>query len=152
MVAEMKKFFISVFSMLALLLTQSPTGLVVFGETDVAQGTKYNLAYSAIPFASSVDSPNYSIETLNDGQVNTSFLPSWCCGLQNPANGDVYAGLEWKHAVKISRVKLYTVQGYALKDYDIQVWANNQWLTIATVKGNQTLWSTNLTGCMKRKK
>ena len=132
----MNKKYISVLCIIALILQMIT---IAHGASDSAKDDEFNLAYKATSFASSVENSGtaYSIGTLNDGNNNTTFEPSWSNHYsQNPDRGEVYAGLEWSAKVRISRVKLYTVQGYELKNYDIQLWIDGKWVTAASVKEN----------------
>ena len=98
-----------------------------------------NLAKRAQAQASGVDDTNeaYSIETLNDGNADNGFVPSW----SSPLNADftqrnVWAGLKWNEKRDINVVKLYMVGGYELKDYDIQVSQNGELVTVLSVRDN----------------
>lgn len=127
----MRKKAVSILCVLTVIF-QLLTGMTVHGAE------AENLALSATPSASSCDAGNkiYSIETLNDGITGNAFDPSWSSSNQDPKSGGVWATLTWSNPVTFNHVKLYTVRGYELKDYDIQIDENGTWKTVLSVKDN----------------
>jgi subtilisin family serine protease len=90
--------------------------------------------------------PGYSPARVNDGDRNTAVggATSWANDWGAPM--PQWVELTWTTPVTMSRVELFTTSGYALRDYDIQVWNGSGWVNVAQVNGNTSLQRTHTFG------
>ncbi|WP_181438811.1 hypothetical protein [Paenibacillus sambharensis] len=99
-------------------------------------------ANHAIGAAVSADStfPGYSVARINDGDRNTALGQSysWANNQGAPLPQHVY--MNFGANKTISKVDLYTSQGYVMANYDIQYWNGSSWVTVATVTGNTSTY------------
>ncbi|MEV7232398.1 discoidin domain-containing protein [Polymorphospora sp. NPDC051019] len=123
---------------------QYSTGLVDFGVCSVGGdgGTGHdNLARSGTVSASSTFS-GYSVNRINDGSTNTTLggLHSWAnAGGTYPPLTPEWVQVDFGVNKAVSRVVVYTSQGYPIRDFDIQVWNGITFITVAQVTGNTQL-------------
>jgi hypothetical protein len=83
--------------------------------------------------------PGYSAAKAVDGNRSTALggATSWSNSRSGTAgNLPNWFDLTWDSARIINRVDLYTTLGYELRDYDIQVWQDDAFVTVASVRGN----------------
>ncbi len=103
-----------------------------------------NYALSAsITASSTFPGYGYSASNTKDGRTNTDQYGNESWSNSYPSRGGTlpqYVTLDFGTAKNFSTVQLYTSNGYALQDYQIQVSDNNIfWTTVATVTGNSLL-------------
>ncbi len=115
----------------------------------VTTAAPVNIAPSALAVASSTFCSGtgtihcYSPARINDGNRSTTLggFTSWS------NNGGVampqWVELQWGQVHTVSRVDLYTSDGYPIRDYDIQSWNGTSWVTINVVRGNTALFRTH---------
>jgi hypothetical protein len=111
----------------------------------IVNAAPVNRALEALPVASSTYCSGagtvhcYSPDRVNDGSRSTTLggFTSWSndVGVSMPQ----WLELQWGQLLTISRVDLYTTDGYALKDYDIQYWNGTGWVTAASIRNNTAL-------------
>lgn len=98
-----------------------------------------NLACSAVASAYTTY-PGYSAARVNDCVPDTRLggAYSWTTAGSSASNGILpqWVQLDFGIVQSFSKVVVYTTQGYPIKDYDIQVWNNTTWVTVAAVRGN----------------
>lgn len=101
-------------------------------------GTGTNLARNA---SITVDStfPGYSASRINDGDRNTSLGESYSWANNRNTPLPQYVVVDMQTAQTINRIDLYTSQGYALADYDLQYWNGSTWVNLVQITGNQEL-------------
>ena len=84
----------------------------------------------------------YHSYRINDGSRNTtvggyySWANDWGGGISLPQ----WVQLDFGGTIWFNRVDLYTSQGYAIRDYDIQYWNGSGWYNAATVNGNTSTY------------
>ncbi len=97
-----------------------------------------NLAPHAKASASSTY-PGYSAKRANDGSTNRTVGGAHSWTNYHSAGGSLpeWLKLDFRKAINFSQVRLYTSNGYPIKDYKIQ-YSNNgvSWSTASTVTGN----------------
>jgi hypothetical protein len=115
----------------------------------VTTAAPVNLAPSGLAVASSTFCSGagtihcYSPDRINDGDRSTALggFTSWS------NNGGVampqWVELQWGQIHTVSRVDLYTSDGYPISDYDIQTWNGTTWVTVSMVRGNSALFRTH---------
>ncbi|GGH46526.1 hypothetical protein GCM10008014_09240 [Paenibacillus silvae] len=110
--------------------------LVKNPSTNPGIGT--NLARNA---SITVDStfPGYSASRINDGDRNTSLGESYSWANNRNTPLPQYVVVDMQTAQTINRIDLYTSQGYALADYDLQYWNGSTWVNLVQITGNQEL-------------
>lgn len=105
-----------------------------------------NLALKATATAQSTFS-GYSPSHVNDGSKNTKVggKDSWSNGHKYTPDGRLpqWLQLDFKQVKTLSKVVLYTSLGYEIKDYDIQVWSNNAWVTVIRQRNNTHVFRTH---------
>ncbi|TXH72719.1 MAG: hypothetical protein E6Q88_05980 [Lysobacteraceae bacterium] len=111
-------------------------------QISVDNGAPLNLALEALALASSTycSTPGtehcYDADRANDGDNSTALggFTSWAngYGVAMPQ----WLELQWGRLVTVSRVDLYTSQGYPIADYDIEYWNGTDWIKAASIRGN----------------
>lgn len=111
----------------------------------VVNAAPRNLALEALAVASSTycSTPGtehcYDPARTNDGNNSTALggFTSWAnnYGVAMPQ----WLELQWGRLITISRVDLYTSQGYPISDYDIEFWNGTGWVRAASIRGNTAL-------------
>lgn len=108
-----------------------------------------NLAPSGLPVASSTFCWGlgtihcYSPDRINDGDRSTALggFTSW--SNDQGAAMPQWIELQWGQIHTISRVDMYTSDGYPIRDYDIQSWIGTGWVTVKAIRGNTALTRTD---------
>ncbi len=95
------------------------------------------LAVASSTYCSGVGSVHcYAPSRVNDGNNSTALggFTSWVndTGVAMPQ----WLELQWGQVMTISRVDLYTTQGYSIKDYDIEYWTGTTWVKAALIRNN----------------
>jgi hypothetical protein len=84
--------------------------------------------------------PGYSVNKINDGDINTTVGPAYSWANNHPAGGTLPESvfLKFSSLKAISMIRIYTSSGHALQNYTIQYrsFTNGPWVTVATVTGN----------------
>lgn len=98
------------------------------------------LAVASSTFCSGVGTVHcYAPSRVNDGNNSTTLggFTSWSndSGVGMPQ----WLELQWGQVVNISRVDLYTSEGYPIKDYDIESWTGTAWVKVAIIRNNTAL-------------
>lgn len=111
-------------------------------QIQVLYGPPRNLAPDALAVASSTycsavgTEHCYDPARVNDGDRSTTLggFTSWAndYGVAMPQ----WIELQWGQPITVSRVDLYTTQGYPIQDYDIEYWNGTGWVRSAVVRGN----------------
>jgi hypothetical protein len=104
-----------------------------------------NLARDALALASSTycSTPGtedcYDTSRTNDGDTSTTLggFNSWTndYGAAMPQ----WLELQWGRVITVSRIDLYTSQGYPISDYDIEYWNGTDWVKAASIRSNIAL-------------
>jgi|GEM_PF-3467472 len=108
--------------------------------------TAPNLALTATATAQS-SYPGYSPSRVKDGNTNTQVggAYSWANGHTYTNDGRLpqWLQLDFGAVKALSKVVLYTSQGYEIKDYDVQVWTGSSWSTVVSIRGNTSVKRTH---------
>lgn len=111
----------------------------------VTNAPPMNIAPQALAVASSTFCSGagtvhcYSPGRVNDGNTSTTLggFTSWTNN--NGAAMPQWLELQWGQVMNISRVDLYTTEGYPIKDYDIESWTGTAWVKAALIRNNTAL-------------
>lgn len=102
-----------------------------------------NLAYMAPTFATSTYCAGaglhcYSASRINDGSTNTTVggFQSWTNADVNPPGWGTFVGMNFPGSTTFNRVRIYTSDGYPIRDYQIEYNNGSGWSPIVTVYGN----------------
>lgn len=81
----------------------------------------------------------YDPSRVNDGDRSTTLggFTSW--SNDQGAAMPQWLELQWGNLITISRVDLYTSDGYPIKDYDIETWNGTGWVKAAMIRNNTAL-------------
>ncbi len=118
-------------------------------QIQVTNAAPVNIAPQALAVSSSTYCSGagtvhcYAPSRVNDGDTSTTLggFTSWTNN--NGAAMPQWLELQWGQLMNISRVDLYTSQGYPIKDYDIETWTGNAWVKAATIRNNTALSRTH---------
>ncbi|UPK42511.1 discoidin domain-containing protein [Paenibacillus pabuli] len=101
-----------------------------------------NLARSASITADSTFS-GYAVSKINDGDRSTALggTSSWANGANTPLPQNVT--LDLGQSKQVSKVDLYTTQGYVLADYDLEYWNGSSWVSLVKVTANKDTYRTH---------
>ncbi len=99
-----------------------------------------NFARSAITAASSTFS-GYSPARVNDGNRDTALggHASWANNSGGVNYPPQWVQLDFGVNKTFRRVVVFTSSGYAMRDFDVQVWNGITWVTASSVRGNTAL-------------
>ncbi|WP_315793324.1 hypothetical protein [Paenibacillus sp. BIC5C1] len=101
-----------------------------------------NLARTASITADSTFS-GYSLSKINDGDRSTALggASSWANGANTPLPQSV--ALDLGQSKQVSKIDLYTTQGYVLADYDLEYWNGSTWVSLVKVTSNKDTYRTH---------
>lgn len=124
------------------------SGRTTSRQVQVTNAAPVNIAPSALAVASSTFCSStgvhcYSPHRVNDGDRSTVLggYTSW--SNNNGVGMPQWVELQWSQVRTVSRIDLYTSEGYPIKDYDLQVWNGTGWVTASAVRGNTALFRTH---------
>ncbi len=108
----------------------------LLAKAELAELDKKNVAREAVVTASSTDLASHVYDPKNaiDGNTDTADWHHWsndaAIDPATPAK-PVWLQLEWKSAVLVDTIVVHTMDGYAARDYQIQVDDGSGWKTLA---------------------
>jgi hypothetical protein len=126
------------------------SGNAAVAETSIdVTPAELNLSRTATATASSTFD-GYSPERVKDGNTATTLGPahSWANNGEQVCDT---AGCRWRGflpawvelnlgtARTITRVRIFTSEGYAIRDYDLEAWDGESWVALERVRGNTAL-------------
>lgn len=98
-----------------------------------------NLARGAAVSAQSTF-PGYAASRITDGSTNTTVGGpySWANAHTSGANGRLpnWVDITLSQARSFNEIRVYTSQGYEIRDFDLQVLGGSGWATVAVVRNN----------------
>jgi hypothetical protein len=104
-----------------------------------------NLARNAV-LEAQTRFPDYALADVTDGDRDTTLGKghSWANSWDPPTIGlPQWFDLDFGRSRAVSRVELYTSEGYILQDYDLSYWDGAEWQLIVEIRGNPVLHRTH---------